>query len=189
MLGTIAAALADYVFKVQAVNAFGNGDDLLRFFAIYYAATSLLAFVIQTTSSTLALEKLGLAVTASTPSIALAIGGFASMVFRTPGFQGVLVARGGESVFRGSLFRTGYELFFTPIPSTEKRAAKSIIDVGFDRLGDAVGGGLISLLIFAASSAAGRRPSWSRAVLCSIAALLVARRAESGATSIRWSAA
>ena len=27
-----------------------------------------------------------------------------------------LVARGGESVFRGSLFRSGYELFYTPIP-------------------------------------------------------------------------
>ena len=51
------------------------------------------------------------------------------------------MARGGESVFRGSLFRTGYELFFTPIPPHDKRAAKSIIDVGFDRLGDAVGGG------------------------------------------------
>ena len=75
VLGTIAAALADYVFKVRAVEAFGNGDALLRFFAIYYAATSLLAFVIQTTSSSAALEKLGLAVTASTPSVALAATG------------------------------------------------------------------------------------------------------------------
>ena len=57
----------------------------------------------------------------------------------------MVVARGGESVFRGSLFRAGYELFYTPIPAAEKRAAKSIIDVGFDRLGDAVGGGLVRL--------------------------------------------
>ena len=48
--------------------------------------------------------------------------------------------RSAESVFRGSLFRTGYEIFYTPIPADEKRAAKSIIDVGFDRLGDAIGG-------------------------------------------------
>ena len=47
MLGTIAATLADYVFKVQAVATFGRGDELLRFFAIYYAATSLLSFVVQ----------------------------------------------------------------------------------------------------------------------------------------------
>ena len=54
LLGTIAAALADYIFKVRAVETFGNGDKLLRFFAIYYAATSLLAFVIQATSSSVA---------------------------------------------------------------------------------------------------------------------------------------
>ena len=30
LLGTVAAALADYVFKVQAVEAFGRGDALLQ---------------------------------------------------------------------------------------------------------------------------------------------------------------
>jgi len=55
----------------------------------------------------------------------------------------IAMARGAESVFRGSLFRASYEIFYTPIPSREKRAAKSLIDVGFDRLGDAAGGGLV----------------------------------------------
>jgi hypothetical protein len=177
VLGTIGAALADYVFKVRAVEAFGNGDALLRFFAIYYAATSLLAFVIQTTSSSVALEKLGLAVTASTPSTALAATGIAAMA--VPGIEGVLVARGSEAVFRGSLFRTGYELFFTPIPSTEKRAAKSIIDVGFDRLGDAIGGGLVTLLILLPASEQATA-ILAAAVACSLAALVVASRLNRG---------
>ena len=56
-------------------------------------------------------------------------------------------ARGRIDPSRSSLFKTGYEIFFTPIAPHDKRAAKSIIDVGFDRLGDAVGGGLIRLLI------------------------------------------
>ena len=43
----------------------------------------------------------------------------------------------GESVFRVRS-SAGYELFYTPIPSQEKRAAKWVIDVGFDRLGDAL---------------------------------------------------
>jgi AAA family ATP:ADP antiporter len=145
LLGTIGAAIADYVFKVEAVTAFGRGDVLLRFFAVYYAATSVLAFAVQTAAGSLALEKLGLAITTSTPSIALAIGGLGAMF--SPGLIGVLVARGGESVFRGSLFRTGYEIFYTPVPVAEKRAAKSLIDVGFDRLGDAIGAGVIGLLI------------------------------------------
>ena len=70
-LGTLAAAIADYVFKAAAVESFGRGETLLRFFAIYYAGVSLLAFVVQATVSTLALERLGLGVTASTPSLAL----------------------------------------------------------------------------------------------------------------------
>src|SRR4030095_699052 len=37
LLGTIGAALADYIFKAQAVETFGRGDSLLRFFALYYA--------------------------------------------------------------------------------------------------------------------------------------------------------
>ena len=56
-----------------------------------------------------------------------------------PGLRSIIVARAGEAVFRGSLFRSGYELFYTPIPVSEKRAAKSLIDVGVDRLGDALG--------------------------------------------------
>ena len=99
---------------------------------------------------------MGLGLTASTPSIALRVGGLLGLA--VPGLAGALVARTGESVFRGSLFRTGYEIFYTPIPADEKRAAKSIIDVGFDRLGDAVGGGLVR----AADPAAGARSSTAR---------------------------
>ena len=177
LLGTVAAALADYVFKAQAVEVFGRGDSLLRFFALYYAGVSLLSFLVQTTSSALALERLGLGLTASTPSIALAVGGLGGLLF--PGLAGAIIARTGESVFRGSLFRTGYEIFYTPIPAEEKRAAKSIIDVGFDRLGDAVGGALVRLLILL--------PAMQQytaillaAVGCSAVAIVVARRLSTG---------
>ena len=67
-----------------------------------------------------------------------------------PGLESAIVARGAESVFRSSLFRSGYEVFYTPIPTAEKRAAKSIIDVGFDRIGDAVGGGAIRFILLLA---------------------------------------
>jgi hypothetical protein len=177
LLGTIGATLADYAFKVQAVTTLGRGDDLLRFFAIYYAATSLLAFLIQTTSGTAALEKLGLALTTSTPSIALAVGGVGAIA--APGLQGVVVARGAESIFRGSLFRTGYEIFYTPVPSSEKRAAKTIIDVGFDRFGDAIGGGLVRALLFV-PAALQYSAIMAAAVLCSAIALIVAQRLNRG---------
>ena len=146
LLGTAGATLVDYVFKVQAVAAFGRGDALLRFFAVYYAATSLLTFV----DSDL-VEPRRAREARPRGDRRHAVAGAARHRHRRacsrPASQSVALARGGESVFRGSLFRSGYELFYTPIPPAEKRAAKSIIDVGFDRLGDAVGGGIIRVLI------------------------------------------
>jgi len=145
LLGTTSAALVEYLFKARAVEAFGPGDRLLRFFALYYAASALITFLLQTLSSRPVLERFGLGLTASTPSIALLSGSAASLV--APGFGTLLVARGAESIFRGSWFRAAYELFYTPIPPEEKRAAKSVIDVALDRLGDAVGGGLVRLAV------------------------------------------
>ena len=177
LLGTLGAALMDYVFKAQAVTTFGRGDSLLRFFAIYYASTSLLTFVLQTTTSRLALEKLGLAVSAGTPSMALFAGSLGSLL--APGFTGAVAARGGESVFRGSLYRSGYELFYTPIPVSEKRAAKSFIDVGVDRLGDAFGGGVVQLVLFLAP-ASPFNIILAVTLVCSGMAMVVASRLNRG---------
>jgi hypothetical protein len=177
LLGTVAAAFIDYVFKVQAVDVFGKGDRLLQFFALYYAGVSLLAFVVQSASAPLVLERLGLAVTTATPSLALVIGGIGALVF--PGLGGALAARAGESTLRSSLFKTGYEIFFTPIASHDKRAAKSIIDVGFDRLGDAVGGGLIQLMLFL-PSASQYVALMGAAIACSAIAVAVAQRLSRG---------
>ena len=57
---------------------------------------------------------LGLAFTSATPSLALFAGGLGALV--APGLESAIVARGGESVFRSSLFRAGYEVFYTPVP-------------------------------------------------------------------------
>jgi len=177
LLGTTSAALVDYLFKAQAIETFGRGDNLLRFFALYYAATSVLAFALQTSASRMVLERFGLAVSAGTPAGALLAGSIASLV--APGFGSLLVARGGESVFRSSLFRAGYELFYTPIPADEKRAAKTLIDVGFDRLGDGVGGGAVRLAILLAP-ASQSSAILSLAMICSAAALWAASRLNRG---------
>ena len=177
LLGTTGAALIDYLFKAHAVEAFGRGDHLLRFFAVYYAGTSLLTFIVQTSSSSTVLARFGLAFTTSTPSFALLAGSISSLI--SPGFGTVLVARGGESVLRSSLFRAGYELFYTPIPAAEKRAAKSIIDVAFDRLGDAMGGTLVRLTILLAP-AMQSSVILSLGMVCSAAAIFAASRLNGG---------
>jgi AAA family ATP:ADP antiporter len=177
LLGTTGAALIDYVFKLQAVSSFGRGEALLRFFAIYYAATSVLTFIVQVALSGPALARLGLAVNAASPSIALLTGSAGALA--APGLTAVVSARGSESVFRGSLFRAGYEIFYTPIPSSEKRSAKSLIDVGFDRLGDAVGGGLVRIALLLAPAYQIRAILYL-AILCAAAGLFVASRLHRG---------
>jgi hypothetical protein len=67
-----------------------------------------------------------------------------------PAFPVLALLRGAETILRGSLFRSGYELFYTPVPAREKRAAKTLIDVGFDRAGDAVGAGIVQLTLWMA---------------------------------------
>jgi ATP:ADP antiporter, AAA family len=177
LLGTTSAALLDYLFKLEAVRTFGRGDNLLRFFAIYYAATSLITFVVQMSSSRFVLERFGLAMTTSTPSFALLAGSVGGLL--APGLSSMVAARGGETVFRGSLFRAGYELFYTPIPAAEKRAAKSIIDVAFDRLGDALGGGMVRAVLLVAP-AAQYSTILGLGIACSAGAIAAASRLNRG---------
>jgi hypothetical protein len=177
LLGTTSAALIDYAFKSQAVAVLGTGESLLRFFGAYYAGVSLVTFAVQASTSQFALERFGLAFTTATPSIALFASGIGALI--APGFAGAVVARGSESVFRGSLFRAGYEVFYTPIPIAEKRAAKSIIDVGFDRIGDAVGGGAVRFILLLAPHLQYSAIMLST-LLCSAATMVVASRLSRG---------
>ena len=177
LLGTTSAALVDYLFKASAVDTFGRGDQLLRFFAVYYAGTSIITFILQTSSAHIVLERCGLGATASTPSLAVLVGSLCSVAF--PGFGSLLVARGGESVLRSSLFRAGYELLYTPMPPAEKRAAKSVIDVAFDRLGDATGGAMVRALLLL-TPAVHTPALLLLAAACSLAAMAVATRLNHG---------
>jgi ATP:ADP antiporter, AAA family len=177
LLGTASAALIDYAFKAQAVAMLGTGEGLLRFFGAYYAIVSFATFAVQASTSRFALEKFGLAFTTATPSVALFAGSIGALI--VPGFAAAAIARGSESVFRGSLFRSGYEVFYTPIPTAEKRAAKSIIDVGFDRIGDAVGGIVVRYVLFVAPSVQYSAIMFLT-LLCSVATVAVASRLSRG---------
>ena len=171
LLSTSSAVIVDYVFKAAAVGALGPGDGLLRFFSLYYGLTGLAAFGFQVLASRRVLERFGIAGATSAPSIALAGGLVAGLLF--PGFGTFVAVRAGEAIFRGSWFRAGYELFFAPLPAAEKRATKSLIDVTFDRLGDALGGALIPLVV-ALAPAVHRPVLLALAMAASLAAIVAA---------------
>ena len=177
LLGTLSAALIDYVFKSHAVATYQQGEELLRFFAIFYMVIGLLTFVLQTSLGRVSLEKLGLVKTVATLPAAVIVGVLG--VFFAPGLASASVARASEAVLRSSLFRSGYELFYTPISLRDKRATKSLIDVGFQRLGDALGGGTVRLLLFLGPQLAQSAMLISAALIAGVG-LVVARNLHQG---------
>lgn len=145
LAGTSSAAVLDYLFKAGAGAAFEKGAPLLRFFAIFYTATQVLTFLAQTLLARRLLNKLGIGRTVS--ALPLGVGAGALGALLIPAFPVFAALRSLEFVLRGSLFRSGYELLYTPIPAGEKRAAKTLIDVACDRAGDALGSGVVQLLL------------------------------------------
>src|SRR5262249_17242126 len=139
------ASLLDFVFKAQAAQVLGSGAPLVRFFGLYYTATSVLIFLVQTLITRVFLRHAGLATSAAVlPGMAAA--GSPTGLF-APRFRGLVAVRGTEALLRGSIFRSAYELFYTAVAPAEKRAVKPVIDVGVERLGDALGAGAVSLLL------------------------------------------
>ncbi len=139
-LGTSAAAILDFLYKRAAAETLGRGDGLLEFFAYFNTGVALVSFALQTMVSRQALEKAGVGRTVG--AMPAMVGAGSLVALAAPLFPVFAGLRAVEAMLRGSLFRAGYELMYTPIPPSEKRAAKTVIDVGCDRLGDALGGAM-----------------------------------------------
>jgi len=177
LVTTAAAAAIDWVFKAQSAAFFADGERLMRFLALYHSAIQVFNLAMQTFVTRASLEKLGLGRTVGMLPAAVAAGGAGALFF--PAFPVIAALRGSESVLHGSLFRSGYEVFYTPIPVAEKRSAKSIIDVGVDRLGDALGAGVTNLFLLLGAAAAPNRILLAAAAL-SAAGVWLARRLDRG---------
>lgn len=143
--GTVAAVCLDYLFKARAVESMGSGEELLRFFALFYTGVGLVAFLLQAGVARRLLERSGLANSVAALPFGVAVSAAANLV--VPGLATASVARGVEGSVRNSLFRSGYEPLFIPLPVAQKRTSKQFIDVGCERLGDIAGGGLVSLVL------------------------------------------
>ena len=138
-------AALDFVFKAQAAHTIGRGAPLLRFFGLYYTGASLLTFLLQAFVTRVCVKHAGLAVTTGTLPAAVSLGSLTALLL--PGFPALSAIRGMEILMRGSLYRSAYELFYTAVAPADKRAVKSLIDVGAERAGDAIGSAGVSLML------------------------------------------
>jgi len=142
LVGAVATVFLDFTLKSRATERLGSGEELLRFFALFYAAVGLLTFLAQAGLAGRLLERLGLAGCVATLPAGLAAGGLASLV--APGLVSATGSRGVEGILRSSPYRAGYEPLYVPLPAATKRPAKQIIDVGVTGLGDVAGGGIVA---------------------------------------------
>jgi hypothetical protein len=170
-------SLLDYALGAEASAAYGTAERLLFFFAIFQTAVGVVSFLLQLAGNRLALERLGVGGTiALHPGGIVVLGAFA---LGLPGLLTVALQRGGEGVLRASLFRSAYEVLFTPVPQSLKRPTKTAIDVVFDRLG-MMAGGLLTLGLIAWAPRSARPLVIGLSVAFALAQLVIAARLHRG---------
>ncbi|MDP9000052.1 MAG: hypothetical protein M3O46_08075 [Myxococcota bacterium] len=144
-LGAAISSLLDYIFSVEATIAFGKGPPLLAFFSLFWLAVSVLSFLLQLTLGRIAMEKLGVVTNVAILPGIIILGGAAGIA--VPGLTSSALLRAAEAVQRNTIFRSAYELLYTPLPEEKKRSTKAVIDVGFDRLGTLLGSGVALIVL------------------------------------------
>ena len=131
----------------------------------------------QASVSRAALRHLGIAGTlALRPALTAAS---ALLGVALPRFATATLARGAHETLTNSLFRSAYELLYTPLPEAEKRRAKAVVDVAVDKLGALLGSGTIALVL-ALVPAAAASVLFAVAAAGSLAALGLSRRLHRG---------
>lgn len=176
-LGAAMSALLDYIFSVQAAAAYGKGQPLLAFFSLFWMSVGVASFLLQLLLGRVVLERLGVALTVAILPSVIILGGVLGLL--VPGLASASLVRGADAVQRNTLFRSAYELLYTPVPEERKRATKALIDVACDRFGTVLGSGIALLVVHAFTHSPGPL-LLATVVLLALLALPVVRRLHQG---------
>ena len=145
VLVTISEGFLDLALKSRTASALVEQGDLLRFFAVFYAVASLATLLLQTLASRFLMQRTGPAQTAALLPAGVTVASAGALA--VPGLLSAALARGVESTLSNSLFRSGYEVLFSPVSARDKRAVKPIADVGAARVGDLVAAGVAQVVL------------------------------------------
>lgn len=156
LLGAM-GVLVDYAMKAEADARFADTASLLSFFAMFYTATSVLTFLMQAGTAKPLLERVGLGGAMAMLPFAVALSAGLGTVWTR--LWTTTLARGAQTVLSSSLFRSGYELLYTPIPAQKKRATKALIDIACNRIGYGLGS-IIVMVVVAIAATAEAATSW-----------------------------
>jgi len=168
LLGAITEALLDFQFKAQASERFVSGPPLLSAFAAFHTAMGVLSLLLQATLSRTSLRQIGIAGTLALRPLLSALCSLAGTL--APRLATATLARGAHESLTNSLYRSAYELLYTPVPEAEKRRVKAVVDVSVDKVGALLGSAVVALVLALAPTAAGSL-LFGLACLLSLAAL------------------
>jgi ATP:ADP antiporter, AAA family len=168
-----ASAFADFALKQAAAARFASAESLVEFFAVFYTLAALVSFLLQALVARPLMETIGLGgalLVAPTSGVALGV-----LACLSPAFATISALRGADLALGPSLFRSAFEPLFTPLPALTKRGTKALIDVVFDKGGDACASLLILLIALGGPWLVQRAPLLLSTFAFALAALLALR--------------
>jgi hypothetical protein len=145
LLGAVTEALLDFQFKAQASERFVSGPPLLGAFAAFHTAMGVLSLLLQVTLSRSSLRQLGIAGTLALRPLLTALCSLSGTL--APRLATATLARGAHESLTNSLFRSAYELLYTPVPEAEKRRVKAVVDISVDKAGALLGSAVVALVL------------------------------------------
>lgn len=135
----------EYALKSKAADVHTDERALVSFFALFYTVAAFATFVVQVGFANTSLEKLGLGGTLALGPALVVVGSVgAGLNFE---LWTIALATGVQSVIANSVFRSAYELLYTPVDPAVKRPIKVVIDVALGRVGSMVASGVILALV------------------------------------------
>ena len=142
-LAAFISKIVDYQFKMMAVSAYPDQNDLVSFFGTYYMSTGAATLIMQFFVTGFILTRFGILAGLLVLPIMLAVGSAGFLAVGT--LTAVFIAKFSDQVFKFSTNNAVQEILWLPVAPEKKKRAKPMID-GTIRSGLE---GLAGILIFA----------------------------------------
>ena len=144
-LAAVASRVVDYQFKITAVAAFPEQDDLVNFFGQYYAVTGIATMVIQLFITSRLLSRFGILVAILVLPTLFMTGAIGFLM--SPVLAAVYISKFSDQVFRFTLHNASIQLLWIPVKNTIKNRLKPVIEGSILASLEGVSGILIFLSI------------------------------------------
>ena len=144
-LAAVASKVVDYQFKITAVEAFPEQDDLVKFFGQYYAVTGIATMVIQLFITSRLLSRFGILVAILVLPTLFMTGAIGFLM--SPVLAAVYISKFSDQVFRFTLHNASIQLLWIPVKNTIKNRLKPVIEGSIRASLEGVSGILIFLSI------------------------------------------